>query len=77
MYPMEADHMLSTFNLLEKRDTTSKSLSTGMKRKLSVMIALIGDSEVLEKQWRKRREGRWAGRAHIHVLKMGSCHLVQ
>ncbi|XP_054570373.1 phospholipid-transporting ATPase ABCA3-like isoform X2 [Eptesicus fuscus] len=46
MYPMEADHMLSTFNLLEKRDTISKSLSTGMKRKLSVMIALIGDSEV-------------------------------
>ncbi|KAK1344441.1 hypothetical protein QTO34_013135 [Cnephaeus nilssonii] len=47
MYPMEADHMLSTFNLLEKRDTISKSLSTGMKRKLSVMIALIGDSEVV------------------------------
>uniref|UniRef100_G1Q1D1 ATP-binding cassette sub-family A member 3-like n=1 Tax=Myotis lucifugus TaxID=59463 RepID=G1Q1D1_MYOLU len=47
MYPVEADHMLSTFNLLEKCNTMSKSLSTGMKRKLSVMIALIGDSEVV------------------------------
>lgn len=50
MYPMEADHMLSTFNLLEKCNTMSKSLSSGMKRKLSVMIALIVDSEVLEKK---------------------------
>ncbi|XP_036316116.2 phospholipid-transporting ATPase ABCA3-like [Pipistrellus kuhlii] len=47
MYLMEAGHMLSTFNLLEKRDTISKLLSVGMKRKLSIMIALIGDAEVV------------------------------
>ncbi|XP_004398889.1 PREDICTED: ATP-binding cassette sub-family A member 3-like [Odobenus rosmarus divergens] len=47
MYSMEIDHMLSTFNLLEKRDTFSKSLSGGMKRKLAIIIALIGDSQVV------------------------------
>lgn len=38
--------MLSAFNLLEKRDAFSKSLSGGMKRKLSIIIALLGDSKV-------------------------------
>uniref|UniRef100_A0A8C7AJQ6 ABC transporter domain-containing protein n=1 Tax=Neovison vison TaxID=452646 RepID=A0A8C7AJQ6_NEOVI len=47
MYCMEIDHMLSTFNLLEKRDTFSKSLSGGMKRKLAIIIALIGGSQVV------------------------------
>ncbi|XP_053781886.1 phospholipid-transporting ATPase ABCA3-like [Desmodus rotundus] len=47
MYPIEIDNMLSTFNLREKRDTISESLTAGMKRKLSVMIALIGDSKVV------------------------------
>ncbi|XP_035969082.2 phospholipid-transporting ATPase ABCA3-like [Halichoerus grypus] len=47
MYSMEIDHMLSTFNLLEKRDTFSKSLSGGMKRKLAIITALIGDSQVV------------------------------
>nr|KAF6490070.1 hypothetical protein HJG59_010432 [Molossus molossus] len=47
MYHMEVDHMLSTFNLLEKRDTISKSLTTGMKRKLAIMIALIGNPKVV------------------------------
>lgn len=42
--------MLSTFNLLEKRDTFSKLLSTGTKRKLSIMIALIGGSKVIKKR---------------------------
>ncbi|KAM9583970.1 phospholipid-transporting ATPase ABCA3-like [Trichechus inunguis] len=45
--PMEIDHMLSAFNLLEKRDAFSQSLSGGMKRKLSIIIALIGGSKVV------------------------------
>ncbi|XP_049760992.1 phospholipid-transporting ATPase ABCA3-like [Elephas maximus indicus] len=45
--PMEVDHMLSAFNLLEKRDAFSQSLSGGMKRKLSIIIALIGGSKVV------------------------------
>ncbi|KAM8777565.1 phospholipid-transporting ATPase ABCA3-like [Rhynchonycteris naso] len=47
MLPAEIDHMLSTFNLQEDRDTMSKSLSEGMKRKLSLMITLMGASEVV------------------------------
>ncbi|XP_076997701.1 phospholipid-transporting ATPase ABCA3-like isoform X2 [Tamandua tetradactyla] len=47
MLPMEIDYLLSTFNLREKRDAFSQSLTGGMKRKLSVIIALIGDSKVL------------------------------
>ncbi|CAD7683628.1 unnamed protein product [Nyctereutes procyonoides] len=47
MYSMEIDHMLSSFNLLEKRDTLSKALSGGMKRKLSIIIALMGGSQVV------------------------------
>ncbi|KAB1263385.1 ATP-binding cassette sub-family A member 3 [Camelus dromedarius] len=45
--PVEIDHMLSTFNLLEKRDAFSQSLSGGMKRKLSIIIALSGGSKVV------------------------------
>nr|XP_031543140.1 LOW QUALITY PROTEIN: ATP-binding cassette sub-family A member 3-like [Vicugna pacos] len=45
--PVEIDHMLSTFNLLEKRDAFSQSLSGGMKRKLSIIIALLGGSKVV------------------------------
>lgn len=44
----EINHMLSTFNLLEKRNAFPKSLSGGMKRKLSIMIALVGVSKVQE-----------------------------
>uniref|UniRef100_A0A8D2H7N5 ABC transporter domain-containing protein n=1 Tax=Urocitellus parryii TaxID=9999 RepID=A0A8D2H7N5_UROPR len=43
----EIDNMLSAFNLLEKRDSFSKSLSGGMKRKLSIIVALIGNSKVV------------------------------
>ncbi|XP_055483588.1 phospholipid-transporting ATPase ABCA3-like [Psammomys obesus] len=43
----ETNNMLSAFNLLEKRDTFSKSLSGGMKRKLAIIIALIGGSKVV------------------------------
>ncbi|KAJ1067317.1 hypothetical protein K5549_010435 [Capra hircus] len=47
MSPNEISHILSTFDLLEKRDTFSKSLSGGMKRKLSIIIALLGGSKVV------------------------------
>ncbi|EPQ04799.1 ATP-binding cassette sub-family A member 3 [Myotis brandtii] len=47
MYPIEVDRMLSAFNLIEKRNAFSASLSGGMKRKLSVIIALIGASKVV------------------------------
>uniref|UniRef100_A0A4W2BSL4 ABC transporter domain-containing protein n=1 Tax=Bos indicus x Bos taurus TaxID=30522 RepID=A0A4W2BSL4_BOBOX len=43
----EINHILSTFDLLEKRDTFSKSLSGGTKRKLSIIIALLGGSKVV------------------------------
>ncbi|XP_072454006.1 phospholipid-transporting ATPase ABCA3-like isoform X2 [Notamacropus eugenii] len=43
----EIDHMLTIFNLEEKRNSFSKSLSGGMKRKLSISIALVGDSKVV------------------------------
>ncbi|XP_042778092.1 phospholipid-transporting ATPase ABCA3-like isoform X1 [Panthera leo] len=44
---VEIDHMLSTFNLLDKHNAFSFSLSGGMKRRLSVIIALIGGSQVV------------------------------
>ncbi|XP_069425894.1 phospholipid-transporting ATPase ABCA3-like [Ovis canadensis] len=43
----EINKMLLSFDLIEKRDALSKSLSGGMKRKLSIIIALIGDSKVV------------------------------
>lgn len=92
MYRMEIDHMLSTFNLLEKRDTFSKLLSTGTKRKLSIMIALIGGSKVIKKRdyetemWGQREgvggeeqggKGEEVGEGHTRALTMGSSQLVQ
>ncbi|XP_035578251.1 ATP-binding cassette sub-family A member 3-like isoform X7 [Zalophus californianus] len=44
---METDHMLAAFNLLDKRNEFSCSLSGGMKRRLSMIIALIGGSKVV------------------------------
>ncbi|XP_006876045.1 PREDICTED: ATP-binding cassette sub-family A member 3-like [Chrysochloris asiatica] len=44
---VEIEHMLTAFNLLEKRHTFSQSLSGGMKRKLCIIIALIGGSKVV------------------------------
>ena len=44
-------NVLSTVNallLMNKKDTISKKLSGGMKRKLSIGIALVGDSKVVE-----------------------------
>lgn len=46
MYLEETNNMLSAFNLIESRNAFSKSLSGGMKRKLAIIIALIGGSKV-------------------------------
>ena len=51
--------MLISFGLIEKHDALAKSLSGGTKRKLSIIIALLGGSKVL----RKKEWGR-AGRRH-------------
>ncbi|XP_077763055.1 phospholipid-transporting ATPase ABCA3-like isoform X8 [Canis aureus] len=45
--PTEVNKMLTSFGLLEKHDAIAKSLSGGMKRKLSIIIALIGGSKVV------------------------------
>ncbi|XP_058536704.1 phospholipid-transporting ATPase ABCA3-like isoform X4 [Ochotona princeps] len=47
IYTMEIAHMLSIFNLLEKRDDFPRTLSGGMKRKLSIIIAFIGGAKVV------------------------------
>lgn len=43
----EINKMLISFGLIEKHDALAKSLSGGMKRKLSIIIALIGGSKVV------------------------------
>uniref|UniRef100_A0A8C2MJ39 ATP-binding cassette, sub-family A member 14 n=2 Tax=Cricetulus griseus TaxID=10029 RepID=A0A8C2MJ39_CRIGR len=43
----EIDEMLTSFDLLDKSNTLSKDLSGGMKRKLSIIIALIGNTKVV------------------------------
>uniref|UniRef100_A0A8D3EBB0 ABC transporter domain-containing protein n=1 Tax=Scophthalmus maximus TaxID=52904 RepID=A0A8D3EBB0_SCOMX len=45
--PDEVDRILRVLNLEDKRHARSKTLSGGMKRKLSIGIALIGDSKVV------------------------------
>ena len=42
----QVDRMITAIGLEEKRYFRSKGLSGGMKRKLSVGIALVGDSKV-------------------------------
>jgi len=42
----EVNRMITVLQLERKRDTASKNLSGGMKRKLCVGIALISDSKV-------------------------------
>lgn len=42
----EVEDMLLSINLVNKRNAPSKTLSGGMKRKLSVGIALIAGSKV-------------------------------
>ena len=43
---LEVDRMIESIGLSEKRNAESRNLSGGMKRKLSVGNALIGDSKV-------------------------------
>ncbi|XP_041362406.1 phospholipid-transporting ATPase ABCA3-like [Gigantopelta aegis] len=43
----EVENMLDCIGLTDKRNAQSKTLSGGMKRKLSVGIALIGDSKII------------------------------
>uniref|UniRef100_W5LI09 ATP binding cassette subfamily A member 3 n=1 Tax=Astyanax mexicanus TaxID=7994 RepID=W5LI09_ASTMX len=45
--PDEVDRIIRVLNLEDKRNSQSKTLSGGMKRKLSIGIALIGDSKVV------------------------------
>ncbi|KAF7698247.1 phospholipid-transporting ATPase ABCA3 [Silurus meridionalis] len=45
--PDEVDRIIRILNLEDKRNARSKTLSGGMKRKLSIGIALIGDSKVV------------------------------
>lgn len=42
----EGLHLLTIFNMMHKKDELVNSLSGGMKRKLSLAIALIGSPEV-------------------------------
>ncbi|MGH0175784.1 UNVERIFIED_CONTAM: hypothetical protein FKN15_071998 [Acipenser sinensis] len=44
--PDEVERILQILNLEDKRQSQSKTLSGGMKRKLSIGIALIGDSKI-------------------------------
>ncbi|KAG1691224.1 ATP-binding cassette sub-family A member 17 [Nymphon striatum] len=43
----EIDRIISQVNLQEKKNSVAQSLSGGMKRKLSLAMALIGDTKVL------------------------------
>jgi ATP-binding cassette subfamily A (ABC1) protein 3 len=43
----EVDHMLHALQIVEKKDFQTKTLSGGMKRKLSVGIALVAGSKVV------------------------------
>jgi ATP-binding cassette subfamily A (ABC1) protein 3 len=43
----EIDQMLTIINLKDKKHALSKTLSGGMKRKLSVSIAFIGQSSIV------------------------------
>ncbi|MGH0172914.1 UNVERIFIED_CONTAM: hypothetical protein FKN15_075079 [Acipenser sinensis] len=45
--PDEVERILKILNLEDKRQSRSQTLSGGMKRKLSIGIALIGDSKVV------------------------------
>ncbi|KAM9392247.1 phospholipid-transporting ATPase ABCA3 [Pholidichthys leucotaenia] len=45
--PDEVDRMIHILNLEDKQQARSKTLSGGMKRKLSIGISLIGDSKVV------------------------------
>jgi len=60
----EVDRMISVLHLEDKRHTAAKDLSSGMKRKLCVGIALIAGSKVYCHSinlWTKLRGNRYAG----------------
>lgn len=42
----EGYHLLELLNILQKKDELVSSLSGGMKRKLSLAIALVGNPKV-------------------------------
>ena len=46
----EVTEMMQTLGLADKRDAQAHTLSGGMKRKLSVGIALIGNPQVIKSQ---------------------------
>lgn len=59
--------MLRTLGLEDKREARSKFLSGGMKRKLSIGIALVAGSKVCGQQrWACTRTGLSGCRAHRH-----------
>jgi ABC-type multidrug transport system ATPase subunit len=43
----EIDDMLEIITLTDKRDALASTLSGGMKRKLSIAIAFIGNSSIV------------------------------
>ncbi|NWH57817.1 ABCA3 protein, partial [Geococcyx californianus] len=53
--PEEINHILRILNLEDKRHSLTKALSGGMKRKLSIGIALIGDSKASFSDWAQPR----------------------
>lgn len=62
--PEEINHILRILGLEDKRRTLTKALSGGMKRKLSIGIALIGDSKAggfggLTSHWDQCRSLGW------------------
>lgn len=60
---VELDHMLSAFNLQENYHTLSGSVSGGVRRKLSIVLALLGGSKVFKRQRKGNmwaQSGRWS-----------------
>lgn len=47
---VEVEHMLSMFNLKDNYHALSGSVSGGVRRKLSIIMALTGGSKVLRRQ---------------------------
>jgi ABC-2 type transport system ATP-binding protein len=45
--PSDADGLLSYFDLLDKKDSYVKKLSGGQRQRLAIILALIGDPEIL------------------------------
>uniref|UniRef100_A0AAY4BAQ1 ABC transporter domain-containing protein n=1 Tax=Denticeps clupeoides TaxID=299321 RepID=A0AAY4BAQ1_9TELE len=67
--PDEVDRIIRILNLEDKRHARSKTLSGGMKRKLSIGIALIGDSKVVLLDEPTSGMDPWARRATWDLLQ--------